>query len=151
VGDDPSRRAAYRLGRAQVAALREFQAAVAAYGVDPSLAELVKVRASQINGCDYCEDLHRREALAGGVPPGLLDLLAGWRESDAFSRRERAALALAEAITLIHVDGVSDEVWREAVDALGEKEAGGVVWVTAAINAWNRLATTARLEVRPRG
>ncbi|MEO7122200.1 MAG: carboxymuconolactone decarboxylase family protein [Lacisediminihabitans sp.] len=107
---------------------------------EPLLA-LVKMRASQINGCAYCLDMHAREAREAGVNQRLLDVLAGWREATTlYSAREQAAIALTEEITLISQDGVSDAAWRAANAAFSQKELVTLMVAISAINVWNRFA-----------
>jgi AhpD family alkylhydroperoxidase len=103
----------------------------------------VKIRASQINGCAYCLDMHGREARAAGVEQRRLDVLAGWEEApELYSERERAAIALTEEVTLIGNGGVSDAVWARVTAAFEEKEVVQLLMAIAAINVWNRLAVS---------
>lgn len=129
-------------------AMARFDAA-AREGVDPALGELVRVRASQINGCDFCLDMHTRAALDAGEGRHRLDALAGWRESPLFTGAERAALALTESMTLISGSGVPEEVLSAARAHFDEAGLAGLVWAIAAINTWNRVAVAAAL--RPPG
>jgi AhpD family alkylhydroperoxidase len=108
-----------------------------------ALLALVKIRASQINGCAYCLDMHGREARAAGVAQRRLDVLAGWEEApELYSERERAAIALTEEVTLIGNGGVSDAVWARVTAAFEEKEVVQLLMAIAAINVWNRLAVS---------
>lgn len=117
-------------------------------GIDPTLYELVKIRASQINGCAFCLDMHQRDAREAGEQQRRLDVLSAWREAPSlFSDGERAALALTEQATLIADGGVSDEVWNEAVQALGEKGVAQVLMAVVAINSWNRLAVATHQDL----
>ncbi len=110
------------------------------------LRELVKLRASQINQCTFCLDMHWQDARAAGTSEERLYSLGAWRESPLYSDRERAALELAEAMTLI-IDGhVSETVWEQARSQFADEELGQLVFAIAAINAWNRLAITVRIE-----
>lgn len=105
------------------------------------LLALIKMRASQINGCAYCLDMHAREGRAAGVDQRLLDVLAGWREAPAlYSAREQAAIALTEQVTLIAEDGVSEAVWSQAAAVFEQKELAMLLMAISAINVWNRLA-----------
>ncbi|PYI68674.1 carboxymuconolactone decarboxylase [Arthrobacter livingstonensis] len=105
------------------------------------LLALVKIRASQINGCAYCLDMHGREARDAGVDNRRLDVLAGWHEApELFSDRERAALALTESVTLISRGGVSDLIWGQVKAAFTEAEVPVLLMAISAINVWNRLA-----------
>ncbi|PSK98011.1 AhpD family alkylhydroperoxidase [Murinocardiopsis flavida] len=125
-------------------AMRAFAKAVADLGLEPSLEELVKIRASQINGCAYCIDMHTIDAEALGETPQRLYALSAWRETPFFTARERAALALTEAATLIAEDGVPDEVYEEAAEHFDETELAALIWLVAVINSWNRAMITAR-------
>jgi AhpD family alkylhydroperoxidase len=119
-------------------------------GIDPALYELVKIRASQLNGCAYCLDMHNRDARKGGESQRRLDVLSAWREAPSFfSDTERAALALTECATLIAEDGVPQPVWDEAMDVLGEKGVAQVLMAVVAINSWNRLAVSTHQDLPP--
>ena len=110
-------------------------------GLDTLLYELVKIRASQLNGCAYCLDMHNRDARAAGEDQRRLDILSAWREApEFFSEREQAALALTEAVTLISKDGVPDDVWSRVTACFDDKEAVHLLMAAATINVWNRLA-----------
>lgn len=114
---------------------------------EPLLA-LVKIRASQINGCAWCLDMHYKEARKEQVPQRKLDVIAGWSEAQGvYSERERAALALTEEVTLISVAGVSDAVWDKVTDAFQEKEIVQLLMAISAINVWNRLAVSTHQEL----
>lgn len=116
--------------------------------LDKRLYELVKIRASQINGCAFCLDMHHRDARDGGEEQRRLDVLSAWREApDLYSPKERAALALTEAVTLIHRDGVTDETWRAAREEFDETELVALLMAIAAINVWNRLAVSTHQEL----
>ncbi|HQW08151.1 MAG TPA: carboxymuconolactone decarboxylase family protein [Steroidobacteraceae bacterium] len=109
---------------------------------EPLLA-LVKIRASQLNGCAFCLDMHNREAREAKVPQRKLDVLAGWFEAPAlYSERERAAIALTEEVTLISAGGVTDVVWEKVKASFPEKEIVQLLMAIVAINAWNRLAVS---------
>jgi AhpD family alkylhydroperoxidase len=111
--------------------------------LESALLDLVKIRASQINGCAFCLDLHNREARDHGEAQQRLDVLAGWHEAPAlFSARERAALALTEAVTLIADHGVGDDVWDQVTSNFSEPEAVRLLMAVATINVWNRLAVS---------
>jgi AhpD family alkylhydroperoxidase len=108
-----------------------------------ALLALVKIRASQINGCAFCLDMHGREARAAGVDQRRLDVLAGWEEApELYSERERAAVALTEEVTLIGNAGVSDAVWARVTAAFDQKEVVQLLMAISAINVWNRLAVS---------
>ncbi|KOX12405.1 carboxymuconolactone decarboxylase family protein [Nocardiopsis sp. NRRL B-16309] len=129
-------------------AMAAFDTAARA-GVDPVLGELVRIRASQLNGCAFCLDMHTRAALKAGEGQHRLDALAAWRESPLFTGAERAALDLTESMTLIAGSGVSEEVVAAAAEHFDEAALAALVWVIAAVNTWNRVAVAAAL--RPPG
>jgi AhpD family alkylhydroperoxidase len=120
--------------------------AVAAGPLDPFIAELVKLRASQINGCAYCIDMHTKDARAMGESDERLHLVGAWREAPQFDARERAALALAEAITLVSEGHVPDDVWAAAEAEFDPEQLSCLVWQCVVINAWNRMAITNRSQ-----
>jgi AhpD family alkylhydroperoxidase len=108
-------------------------------GLEPSLLELVKIRASQINGCAFCLEMHTREAHAMGESHVRMHLLAGWRESPLFSPRERAALAWTEALTRLADSHAPDDVYEAARAQFDEKELANLSVAIGMINVWNRL------------
>lgn len=112
--------------------------------LDKKLYELIKTRASQINGCAYCINMHVRDAVKEGETTQRLFLLDAWRETDLYTEKERAVLALTEAMTLITKGHVPDEVYNEAALHLTEKELAAVIMAVVAINGWNRIAITTR-------
>ncbi|MFF0367363.1 carboxymuconolactone decarboxylase family protein [Micromonospora sp. NPDC005087] len=114
--------------------------------VDHTVLELIKLRASMLNGCAYCVDLHSRDALASGESNRRLFAVATWREAPFFDERERTALALTDAVTRLGEHGVSDEVWDAAAKVWSEKELADLVMAIATINVWNRIGVTLRLE-----
>ena len=116
-------------------------------GLNPLLYELVKIRASQLNGCAYCLDMHNRDARAKGEDQRRLDVLSAWREApDLFSERERAALALTEQVTRIE-GGVDDEVWRAVTEHFDEQGTVHLLMAIATINVWNRLAVATHQDL----
>ena len=119
----------------------------AAKDLDPAIGELIKIRASQINHCAFCLDMHTRDARKHGITEQQLDVLAAWEEAGhLFDERERAALALTEAITELGNGHVSDEVYARAAAVFSERELGQVIAMAVTINAWNRINVTIRLE-----
>lgn len=119
----------------------------AAKDLDPAIGELIKIRASQINHCAFCLDMHTRDARKHGITEQQLDVLAAWEEAGhLFDERERAALALTEAITELGNGHVSDEVYASAAAVFSERELGQVIAMAVTINAWNRINVTIRLE-----
>jgi AhpD family alkylhydroperoxidase len=121
-------------------AMLALQAAVNATGLESTLQELIKLRVSQINGCAYCIDMHFREATAKGEKPERLYLLDAWRESPVYTDRERAALAWAEAVTLVSQTHVPDDVFRETRQHFSEEELVSLTLAVVAINGWNRFS-----------
>jgi AhpD family alkylhydroperoxidase len=113
-------------------------------GLEPALLDLVKTRASQLNGCAYCIDMHTKDARARGESEQRLYELSAWRETPFFSPRERAALAWAEAVTLIADGHVPDDVYEEVRRSFSEKELVDLTLAIVAINGWNRLAISMR-------
>ena len=113
-------------------------------GLDKTLYELIKTRASQINGCAYCLNMNTRDALKWGESPQRLFLLDAWRETDLYSDKEKAALALTESITCIKEGNVPDDVYEQAAAHFSEKELAAVIMAVVAINAWNRISIATR-------
>jgi AhpD family alkylhydroperoxidase len=123
-------------------ALEQLSQAVKRSGLERPLIELVKMRASQINGCAYCIDMHSQDARAGGESEQRLYALSAWREAPFFTDRERAALALTEAVTLIAGGGDRAEVVNQAASEFAPDELTRLLYLIIEINAWNRLAIT---------
>jgi AhpD family alkylhydroperoxidase len=113
-------------------------------GLEPSLLELVRLRASQINGCAYCVDMHTKDARAAGETEQRLYATAVWRETPFFTERERAALEWTEAVTDIAHGHVPDDVYQSVREHFGEKELVDLTMAIIAINGWNRLAISFR-------
>ena len=129
----------------------EVNKAAANAGLDPKLLELVKTRASQINGCAYCLDMHTRDALELGESPRRLFVLDGWRETDLFTEQEQAALALTEAMTkLAATQTVPDDVYEHAAKVFTEDQYRAVAWEIIAINSWNRMTITSHTPLPKR-
>ncbi|GAB2953355.1 carboxymuconolactone decarboxylase family protein [Micromonospora polyrhachis] len=114
--------------------------------VEHTVLELVKLRASMINRCAYCVDMHSRDALDSGESSRRLFAVSAWREASFFDERERAALALTDAVTRLGEHGVPDEVWEQATKVWSEKEVADLVLAIATINVWNRIAVTSRTQ-----
>ncbi|MBK0422717.1 carboxymuconolactone decarboxylase family protein [Leucobacter sp. CSA2] len=125
--------------------------AVTDHGLSVPEAELIKVRASQLNGCAFCLDLHARESRAAGIPQQLLDLLPAWRETTRFDERQRAVLAIAEAATLLPLTEDSRADLEGAREVLGDDAFAAAEWVAVAINTFNRVSILSEHPVRPRG
>jgi len=136
-----------RIGNEGVAALGRVEAYVRRSGLERSLLELVKMRASQLNGCGYCLDMHSKDARAGGETEQRLYVLPAWREAPFYTERERAALEWTEAITLIDHSHVSDELYERVRAHFDEKELVDLTLAVTTINTWNRLAIAFRSEV----
>lgn len=115
---------------------------VAESDLDKNLYELIKTRASQINGCAYCINMHTRDAMKIGETAQRLFLLDAWRETNLFTDKEKAVLALTEAMTLISYGPVPDEIYNAVTEQLTEKEISAVIMAVVAINGWNRIAIT---------
>jgi len=134
-------------------AMLAFERAVRGGPLDPTLYELVKLRASQLNGCAYCVDMHHKDARAAGESEERLYMLPAWREATVYTEAERAALALTEAVTLIAGTHVPEEVEIEARRNFDSESYAALVYAIAAINTWNRLAITSHAvpgKYRPR-
>jgi AhpD family alkylhydroperoxidase len=122
------------------AAMRGLEAYVRQCGLEPGLLELVRTRASQINGCAYCIDMHTKDARARGETEQRLYALAAWRETPFFSERERAALAWTEAVTLVAEGPIADVIYEHARRHFDEKSLVELTLAIVAINGWNRLS-----------
>ncbi|MHB1608865.1 carboxymuconolactone decarboxylase family protein [Acidiferrobacter thiooxydans] len=133
-----------RIAPAAAAALGTLGRVVGDSGLDKSLVELIKLRASQINGCAFCIQYHLNVARQIGVPSVKLDLVAAWREAGVFSAREHAALAWAEALTFMAGSVVSDAIYAELQEQFSESEITFLTVAVSAINAWNRIAGALR-------
>jgi AhpD family alkylhydroperoxidase len=113
--------------------------------IEKALYELIKIRASQINGCAYCLDMHTQDARVGGETEQRIHALSAWRETPFFTERERAALAWTEAVTLIAFERVPDALFDEARSQFSETELVDLTIGVNAINGWNRIAVAFRL------
>jgi AhpD family alkylhydroperoxidase len=113
---------------------------------DPALAELVVIRASQLNHCAFCLDMHLRIAREHGVPERQLDLLAAWEEAEGvYDERERAALALTEAVTVLTEGFVPDAVYETAAEHFDDRQLAHLIGLVVAINNWNRVMVSRRI------
>jgi AhpD family alkylhydroperoxidase len=122
-------------------------AAVRRSGLEPALLKLVKVRASQINGCGFCLDMHTKEARAEGETEQRLYLTSVWQETSIYSERERAALLWTEAVTRLEHQKVPDDVYETVRKVFNEAEMAALTLAVAEINAWNRLAISFKYPV----
>lgn len=127
-------------------ALHTLHDAVNRSRLDQRIVELVRIRASQLNRCAFCLDMHTRDAVAAGETARRLALLAGWQEAPVFDARERAALALTEAVTTL-ADGVPDVVLEACEAVFAPEELSALLFAIVEINAWNRLNVAARKPV----
>jgi AhpD family alkylhydroperoxidase len=117
-------------------------------GLDPLVLELCKIRASQLNGCAFCLDMHIKDARKLGETEQRIYLLNAWRETDRYTEQERAALALTEAMTkLSETQEVPDAVYEQATAALSEQQYAAVGWAVTVMNAFNRLNVTSQTPV----
>ena len=135
---------AIKVSPAAFKAMAGLQAYVDQSGLERTLLQLVKIRASQINGCAYCLVMHTDEARHLGENDERMHLLNAWREAPVFTERERAALAWVEAVTLVAEDHVPDDVYQQVRGYFSEKELVDLTAAAVAINAWNRVAIAFR-------
>jgi AhpD family alkylhydroperoxidase len=135
--------------QALLAVGKTYTTAARAAGVPASTLHLAYLRASQINGCSVCVDMHSRDALRGGDTPERLFAVAAWRESPHFTDAERAALALTEAVTRLcdRSDAVPDALWEEATKHYDEQGLAALIMAIATVNLWNRLNAATRQVV----
>lgn len=128
-------------------AMTNLQKVVDDSGLDPKLLMLVVTRASQINGCAYCLDMHTKDAVAIGENPQRLYVLEAWREAPFYSDKEKAALDWCESLTLISQTGVPDETYEKVEKLFSHEEIMVLTFAIVAINGWNRLAVSQRYDV----
>ncbi|WP_085905632.1 carboxymuconolactone decarboxylase family protein [Kiloniella majae] len=114
--------------------------------IGPQLAELIKTRVSQINGCAYCIQMHTKIALDNGETAERLFALSAWKESPLFSEKERAVLALTEEVTLISEHGVSDRVYNRVGEHFSDEQIAQIIMAITTINAWNRIAIAIQMQ-----
>ena len=120
---------------------------ITAAGIENGFSHLLRLRASQINQCAYCVRLHTRDSLTAGESSDRISVLPAWRETDYFTPKERASLALVEAVTLVTEGQIPDYIYEEAADALSPEEISAVEWLAIVINTWNRIAIASRYSV----
>ena len=125
-------------------AMSQLERQVRESGLEAPLLELVKTRASQINGCAFCLDMHTKDARARGESEQRLYALSAWRETPFYTDRERAALAWTEAVTLVSETHVPDDVYEQAREQFSEEELANLTLAIVAINGWNRFAISFR-------
>ena len=127
--------------------LTQLSQFVANAGIDPLQQELIKIRASQLNGCAYCMDIHTKEALKLGEDPRRLAVLSAWRDvADWFSEEDKVILKLTEELTIVTNHGLSEETYEQAVDCFGEMMTAKLIIAVININSWNRLGISQRLH-----
>ena len=126
-------------------AMYDLSSTVNKSSLKPLQKELIKIRASQINGCGFCLQMHTADALNAGEKKERIFLLTAWKESDLFSQEEKAMLSIVEEVTLIHNKGVSDATYREAQNFFSEENIAEIIMATVVINAWNRIAISTNL------
>jgi AhpD family alkylhydroperoxidase len=114
--------------------------------LDKTHLELVKIRASQINGCAFCIDMHTKDALKNGETTQRIFLLNAWRETELFTEEEKAVLAITEEVTLIHNHGLSDETYQKAEQLFNGNYIAQVIMAAVTINAWNRIAISTKMQ-----
>jgi len=115
--------------------------------IDSLQQELIRIRASQINGCAYCVDMHSRDARKAGASEQKVFLVSAWREAgNIFSEEERVLFQMTEEISLIHQHGLSDETYERCVNLFGEKKTAEIIMVIVTINAWNRISVATHLK-----
>ena len=141
---DEPRIAYYKVAPEGIKHLQAFERYLANCGLEKSLLELVKMRASQINGCAYCLDMHSKDALAAGETPQRLVALTAWRETPFYTERERAALAWSETVTRISETHVPEAAFQAAREHFNETELVNLTLAITAINSWNRIAISFR-------
>jgi AhpD family alkylhydroperoxidase len=134
----------YHAAPAMMKAVAALDSVVQSAGLEQSLVELVKTRASQVNGCAYCLHMHTRDARAGGETEARLYLLDAWRESSLYTDRERAALAWTEAVTLVAQAHVPDSAYEDVCRHFGDEELVKLTLLVTMINVWNRIAISFR-------
>lgn len=117
--------------------------------LEPRLRELIKIRASQMNGCAFCLDMHTYEGHKAGETNRRMHALAAWRESPLFTVRERLALAVTEAVTQVGEAGLPDDLYEHALGEFGAQELAQLILAIAAINSWNRIAVSSGMQFEP--
>lgn len=122
---------------------------VKAFGLEPILVELIKIRVSQLNGCGYCLSMHCRDARRLGETNQRLDTLSAWRETTLFTPEEQAVLAFTEEVTQLSQHGVSESTYQQAEQLLGSQKLAQITLAIIVINGWNRIALATRMLAQP--
>lgn len=125
-------------------AMYAFSQAASNAGLSKTHQELIKIRASQINNCAFCINMHTTDALKNGESLQRLLLLSAWKETDLFNDEERLLLEITEQVTLIHLQGLTDETYSRGIEMFGEQRMAQIIMVITVINAWNRIAVSTR-------
>jgi AhpD family alkylhydroperoxidase len=128
-------------------AMYALEGYLAATQLSKTQKELIKIRTSQINHCAFCIDMHTKDALKNGETSQRIFLLNAWRETDLFTEEEKVILSIAEEITLIHDQGLSDETYKKAAQLFDKNTIAQIIMAVVTINAWNRIAISTHLEV----
>lgn len=131
-------------------AMSGLESYIRSSGIPPIQLELIKIRASQINGCAFCLDMHTKDALKLGETPQRIFVLNGWRETDLFSEEEKVILEMTEEITLISQKGLTSETYQKALQLFDETHIAQLIMAIVTINSWNRIAISTHLEI-PKG
>lgn len=137
----------YKVSPEAYAPMLALEKYISESGLDIILYELIKTRASQINGCAFCINMHTRDAMKEGETAQRLFLLDAWRETELYTEKERAVLALTEEMTLIAGSHVSDKVYNEVAKHCTEKELAAIIMAVVIINSWNRMAITTEMPL----
>jgi AhpD family alkylhydroperoxidase len=143
-------KARFKMGKvypASYKALDALDTLVSQSAVDPWHQELIRIRASQINGCAYCVNAHTKDALKLGVDSKKINLITAWREADnVFSEEEQLLLSMTEELTLINRHGISDQVYEKTLELWGEEKTARIMMVIITINAWNRIGVGLKMK-----
>ena len=132
-------------------AMESLDALIDHSSINNEYRELIKIRASQINGCSYCTDAHSHDALKLDVPLQKVLLVSAWREAgNVFTEEERLLFKITEEVTLIHRDGLSDETYAKAIEVFGEQLTVEIIMAVITINAWNRIGVASQLHPHAR-
>ena len=128
-------------------AMFELEKYLSDTNLSPTQLELIKIRASQINGCAFCIDMHTKDALKNGESAKRIFLLNAWKETALFTEEEKVTLAMTEEITLIHQNGLSEETYQRAKKLFGQTNVAQIIMAIVTINSWNRIAISTRLPI----
>lgn len=128
-------------------AMDAFDTLVAASGIESWYQELIRIRASQLNGCAYCVDMHVQDALKLGINPRKINVTGVWREAaNHFTEEEQIIIRLTEEVTLIHNHGISDDLYNAAITKFGEEYTARIIMAIITINAWNRIGVGLKMQ-----